>query len=661
NSSSFTTTLAGGDIVTCVMTSNSACASVPTANSNSLTITSAVTPTIAINSPTTSICAGESLTFTASITNGGSNPSLQWFKNGFAVSGQNGTSYSSSSFINGDQIYCELTSNAPCANPTKVNSNTKTITIVTSVVPSVSISTTTTTICAGTNLTFTASPGNGGSAPTYQWKINGSNIGSPSTTATFSSSTLANNDAVTCLMVSNSACASTPNASSNTLNMTVNPNLVPSVTVSPSPGSTICSGSAITFTASPTNGGASPTYSWTIDGNAQASTTSVMGKTFTNAGTSPIQATIIATLNVSPGTCVTTNSALSSPMIVTINPILTPSIVVSTPVTSICQGTNTTFTATPTNCGATPAYQWKVNGINAGLNSTSFSSTSLANGDIVTCSVTPGGGCFSASTANSNSINMTVNSVKIPTASISNPNTTICQGTNATFTATITNGGSNPTYQWKLNGANVGLNSNIYSNATLVNGDQVQVVLTSDAVCATPLTVNSNTIPMIIKAKPAKSTVTKLNATTLQSSEIGDSYQWKKDGTTLAPATRNITVTALGDYTVAVILSGCSSDVSDPLTFIPTSSIKTFDEIGIKVYPNPVSDRIFVEMPNGLLSKNNTIKFYSVSGQTIEIENQLTKTKNGFEITTENMSSGIYVIELENESGKAIYRVNIVK
>ncbi|MBK7956934.1 MAG: hypothetical protein IPK03_01750 [Bacteroidetes bacterium] len=78
-----------------------------------------------------------------------------------------------------------MTSNAPCANPTKVNSNTKTITIVTTVIPTVSISTTATTICAGTNLTFTASPGNGGSAPTYQWKINGTNIGSPSTTATF--------------------------------------------------------------------------------------------------------------------------------------------------------------------------------------------------------------------------------------------------------------------------------------------------------------------------------------------------------------------------------------------------------------------------------------------------------------------------------------------
>ncbi|MBK7956936.1 MAG: hypothetical protein IPK03_01760 [Bacteroidetes bacterium] len=126
-----------------------------------------------------------------------------------------------------------------------------------------------------------------------------------------------------------------------------------------------------------------------------------------------------------------------------------------------------------------------------------------------------------------------------------------------------------------MNGANVGLNSNIYSNAAIVNGDQVQLVLTSDAVCATPLTVNSNTIPMIVKAKPAKSTVTKLNATTLQSSVIGDSYVWKKDGTTLAPVTRNITVTALGDYTVAVILSGCTSDISDPLTFIPSTSIKT--------------------------------------------------------------------------------------
>ncbi|MFN8690331.1 MAG: hypothetical protein ACK5XL_10065, partial [Cyclobacteriaceae bacterium] len=48
-----------------------------------------------------------------------------------------------------------------------------------------------------------------------------------------------------------------------------------------------------------------------------------------------------------------------------------------------------TFTATATNAGATPAYQWKLNGANVGTNSVTYTNTALNNNDVVTCVLTP--------------------------------------------------------------------------------------------------------------------------------------------------------------------------------------------------------------------------------------------------------------------------------
>ena len=91
------------------------------------------------------------------------------------------------------------------------------------------------------------------------------------------------------------------------------------------------------------------------------------------------------------------------------------------------------------------------------------------------------------------SFTITVNTSIVPSVSIGASATNICEGDNVTFTAYPNNGGT-PSYQWKLNGQDVGSNSSVFEVITPANGDSVSVAMTSSISCASPATVNSNQI-----------------------------------------------------------------------------------------------------------------------------------------------------------------------
>ena len=74
-------------------------------------------------------------------------------------------------------------------------------------------------VCNGTSITFTATPVNSGSSPTYQWKLNGNNIGTNATIFTISS--LQNNDVISCVMTANNSCQTTATATSNSIIATI--------------------------------------------------------------------------------------------------------------------------------------------------------------------------------------------------------------------------------------------------------------------------------------------------------------------------------------------------------------------------------------------------------------------------------------------------------
>ena len=187
---------------------------------------------------------------------------------------------------------------------------------------------------------------------------------------------------------------------------------------------------------------------------------------------------------------------------VTIIPSVTPSVsITSNPSSPVCAGTSVTFAAVPVNGGSNPIYQWKKNGANVGTNSPTYTYVPV-NGDAIVCEMTSNAACASPQMVTSNTITMTVNPSVTPSVSItSNPSSPICAGTSVTFTAVPMNGGSNPAYQWKKNGANVGANNPDYSYVP-TNGDAITCEITSNAECANPLIAISNVILITVNPNP---------------------------------------------------------------------------------------------------------------------------------------------------------------
>ena len=117
--------LVNGDQVTCELTSNEACVTGNPAVSNTITmnVLSFLPVSVSITADATEICEGTNVQFTANPTNGGASPVYVWKINGAQV-GSNSFEYFSNTLLNGDQVTCELTSDAQCSTGNPAISNT---------------------------------------------------------------------------------------------------------------------------------------------------------------------------------------------------------------------------------------------------------------------------------------------------------------------------------------------------------------------------------------------------------------------------------------------------------------------------------------------------------------------------------------------------------
>jgi len=585
-------TLSNNNTVSVVMTSTASCANPPSVTATPVTmqVSSTLTPSVSITAnPGNTICAGTAVSFTANPVNGGT-PAYQWQLNGTNISGANAATFSSSTLANGNQVRVIMTSGAACASPATATSPAITFTVTPSILPSVSITTSPgTTVCAGTMVTFTASAVNGGT-PTYQWQVNGTNI-TGATGPALSSSTLANGDVVSVTMNSTANCAVPASVSASPITLTVSPSLTPSVTVSANPGTNICAGQAVTFSASPVNGG-SPSYQWQVNGN---NVTGATGATFTS--TALANGDAVAVVMTSTASCAVPSTATAASLVMAVSPPLTPSVsIAANPSVPICAGSNITFTAPAVN-GGTPSYQWQVNGSNvAGASSSSFSSSALQNSDVVTVVMTSSSACAVPSTAISSPISVSVNPQVVPSVSAtSSAGAGLCAGLPITFTASPVNGGT-PTYQWQVNGTNIsGATASTFTSSTLSNGDIITVVMNSSVACASPASVTSSPITLNLSTSVIPSVTITVNPGTIIC--IGQAvsftavpvnggspqYQWQVNGSNVSGANGPIFTSSTlssGDDVRVIMTStaACavpSSATSQALTMTVSTDVNT--------------------------------------------------------------------------------------
>ncbi|PZF72194.1 NHL domain-containing protein [Taibaiella soli] len=261
-----------------------------------------------------------------------------------------------------------------------------------------------------------------------------------------------------------------------------------------------------------------------------------------------------------------------------------------------------------------------------------------------------------------------------PVISIAASQDTVCPLTLVHFTATVAHEGLYPVYHWRLNGNNVGVNSQTFTYA-FINGDTVSCMLTSSDPGAYPDTVISNTIAMnvvpwvnptaVVAANPASSATSGQQIVfTANTSNTGanPAYQWRKNYMNIPGATNSTYIATAGvdvmnnDLICVVVKNTDSCGVAAlsnywSVAVLGSTGINTVNAAGdVAVYPNPSNGSFMV---TGQLADNHqrtiTLEVCNSVGQQIYRQNVA--------ITNNTINQKI---DLQKQVAPGVYFVRII-
>jgi uncharacterized repeat protein (TIGR01451 family) len=234
----------------------------------------------------------------------------------------------------------------------------------------------------------------------------------------------------------------------------------------------------------------------------------------------------------------------------------------------------------------------------------------------------------------------------------------ICAGESVTFTATPQNGGTNPVYQWKINGQNAGTNLPTFTTHQLNHNDLVSVEMQANLACPSPAKAISNTIPITVYPKPSQPVILHEKSGELKSDVTGLNYQWYKDEVLLSANTATLSVQSLGTYQVAVQTENCTSELSTPFV-LDAEALKQFNA-KTSIFPNPNEGKFTLKIPN---NAGSTVKIalYNTQGKVLFQKDYPATDLIDFEeeIQTRSLDGGVYWLKIQNNKQAQIRKIII--
>lgn len=618
-------------------------------------------------SPTGTICAGQSVTFTAFPVNGGTAPTYQWLKNGTAVSGQTGATYTSTTLANGDNVSVILVSNEKCKSGSPDTSLAITMNVsagAAAVTVSVSSSSPSGS-CAGSSVTLTATGSNGGAGPVYAWKLNGVTIPSE-TGATLTRSNFANNDSVTCTLTSNSACILGSASVSNGFKLVINPILPVSVSIASNATGTICKNQSVTFTATPTNGGTTPTYVWKVNGTTMPGQT---GSTFTT--TTLFNSDTVRAYLTSSETCQSGGPALSNDVVISVSPVADAQFAAAS------TNRDATFTNNSTN---STSQSWDFGDGSAVDNSSNPTHTYAADGTYAVRLIS--GNTCGNDTLTKNVEIATVDVKPLALIGLSNACT---QSPIAPIRVSVQNlrtiGIANVKVAYQINGGAVvnGVIANINASATVSFPFTQRADLSADGTYIIKIWTNDSldfdrsndtiSVTIVNQAKPSAgfTSVAGTNGaftfTNTTTSDVTATYAWDfGDGGSSTNDNPSHTYTQSGTYTVTMIATNaCGTDTATETNTVVVSGVALqANEKYVRAYPNPNNGlfNIDLRLTN---SDDITINVYNVNGQLVYTQNLGVVSQENVSFDLSTLSAGIYNVNIQGKNTQIVKRVNILK
>jgi photosystem II stability/assembly factor-like uncharacterized protein len=473
----------GGDTGSYDVVVANACGNAP---SNAATLTVNAATGITAHPAGQAVCIGAPASF--SVAASGTGPfSYQWRKNGSAITGATGGTYTILSVVAGDAGNYDVVVSGACGTAT---SNIAALSI--NVSTGIAVQPASQTVCAGNSAGFTVVAS--GTGPFgYQWRKNGANIPGATGSAYTISSVVAG-DAGNYDVVVTGACGS---ATSNPATLTVN--IAPGVTTQPT-DQTVCPSGTATFTAA-ASGSPAPTVQWQVSTDGGANFTNIPGATNPTLTLTNVN----ASQNGNQYRTVFTNACgmpMSTAAILTVS--TSPTITTQPNSQAVCEAQSATFSVAATGAGPL-TYQWRKNGTNIpGAIGSSYTIPSVTTADAAGYSVVVTGACGNVT---SDTATLTVNLANAIT--LQPMPQTVCEGASATFS--VTAGGTGPfTYQWRKNGVNIpGATGSTYTIASTTPADAAtyDVLVTGSCNSVTSngatLTVNAYAISPASQSFPA--------------------------------------------------------------------------------------------------------------------------------------------------------------